>query len=363
MSGYTGRTTRDLEAIRGRIADVGRRSAGAVRAAVAALMAGDLDASTAVVLGDLAINRDVRALDALCHRFVSVHRPSAGHLRLISSVLRLNVGLERVGDQAVTIAREALQLGGPPPVLGEALRQMAAQSSEMLEAALRAWSARDVALARETAGVARQVDSSLAAVLRGVLGEGSGGGASLAQTYALLVIFSSLERVSDQAKNVCEETIFTVTGEGKPPKVYRLLFVDRDNAGISQLAQAIARAAWPGSGDYHSAGWEPAPRIDPGMAELLDRWGLVLPNPRPLRAPTRSEDLADYHVVVALAPGAREALPPLPFHTVLVRWELPDHPGGDPQDAQVQHRFEALYRQLSGRVEGLVRTLRGEGAC
>lgn len=370
MSGYTRRTTRDLEEIRARIADIGRRSAEAVRAAVAALMAGDLDASAEVVLGDLAINRDVRALDALCHRFVSVHLPSAGHLRFVSSVLRLNVGLERVGDQAVTVAREALQLGGPPPILGDELADMAAQASEMLERALMAWTTRDAALARETAGMARHVDSSLAEVLRAVLG-GQGGGpgggpgggaASLADVYALLVIFSSLERVSDQAKNVCEETVFTVTGETKPPKVYRVLFVDRDNAAISQLAHAIANKTFPASGEYHSAGWAPAPRIDPGMAELLDRWGLVLPNPRPVRAPQRSEELADYHVVVALDPAARGALPPMPFHTVLVTWSVPGHPGDDPLDPRVRARFEDLYRQLSGQVGALMVKLRGEEA-
>ena len=68
-----------------------------------------------VVLGDLVVNRRVRKLDSKCHAFVARHLPSAGHLRFVSSVLRLSIALERVGDYAVIIARELAQLESPPP--------------------------------------------------------------------------------------------------------------------------------------------------------------------------------------------------------------------------------------------------------
>ena len=69
-----------------------------------ALLTRDRELAAEVILGDLPINREVRAIDALCHAFVARHLPSAGHLRFVSSVLRLNVELERIGDYAVTIA-------------------------------------------------------------------------------------------------------------------------------------------------------------------------------------------------------------------------------------------------------------------
>ena len=47
---------------------------------------------------------------------------------------------------------------------------------------------------------------------------------------ALLSALNHLERISDQAKNICEETLFTITGETKAPKVYKILFLDQ--AGV-----------------------------------------------------------------------------------------------------------------------------------
>ena len=49
------------------------------------------------VLGDNPINRNSRKLDSLCHAFIARHLPSAGHLRLMSSIVRVNVALERIG--------------------------------------------------------------------------------------------------------------------------------------------------------------------------------------------------------------------------------------------------------------------------
>ena len=54
-----------------------------------ALLTLDRDLAYATVLGDKPINREIRELDRLCHAFVARHLPSAGHLRFVSSVLRL----------------------------------------------------------------------------------------------------------------------------------------------------------------------------------------------------------------------------------------------------------------------------------
>ena len=82
MSTHANRLERDLEALRRQVADIGDRVSAAVRAAVASLLDRDVDAGFAVVLGDLPINRDVRALDADCHRFVARHLPADLRRRL-----------------------------------------------------------------------------------------------------------------------------------------------------------------------------------------------------------------------------------------------------------------------------------------
>ena len=139
MSIYEQRLDADKKEIRDRIAEVGRRVEQAMVDAVHALLTRDEPQAYATMLGDLPINREVRAIDKLCHGFVARHLPSAGHLRFISSVLRMNIALERVGDYAVTICRESVHLKSPPPPdLEGHIRGLADEAITYLRQAVRA---------------------------------------------------------------------------------------------------------------------------------------------------------------------------------------------------------------------------------
>ena len=107
MSHYEERLARDLADLKGRIATLGVRLDAALGAAVRAFLGRDRDLASSTILGDRAVNRATREIDRLCHAFVVRHLPSAGHLRYISAVLRLCIALERIGDYAVSISREA----------------------------------------------------------------------------------------------------------------------------------------------------------------------------------------------------------------------------------------------------------------
>ena len=105
-------------------------------------------------------------------------------------------------------------------------------------------------------GMADQVERTFDTVFADLLAEE--GRRRIKDLFGLLVVFNALERVSDQAKNICEETVFAVTGEGKAAKVYNILFIDEDNSCQSQMAEAMARKSFPHAGRYTSAGRQPA---------------------------------------------------------------------------------------------------------
>ena len=111
MTIYEARLQADLDAIRRRVDVVGQRVLHATRESIAGLLTGHKARCYDVCLADREINRETRAIDVLCHEFVARHYPAAGHLRFVSSVLRLDVALERIGDYAVTFdASEAQQI-------------------------------------------------------------------------------------------------------------------------------------------------------------------------------------------------------------------------------------------------------------
>jgi len=357
MSQYEQRLATDKQRIRDSVTTIGTRVGQAIAVAVEGLIAQDHRRCYEVVLGDLPINREIRDADRRCHAFVARHLPSAGHLRFISSTMRLTVAIERVGDYAVTIAREAVQLGAPPPApLAERLRRLADKSRQMLAQAVQAYGECNEALARNTKPLAREVHRGYDQTFRDLLTRT--GERPVDDLFALLAVFNQLERVSDQAKNICEETLFELTGETKPAKIYRILFVGCQGASLPLLAVAMARKAFPQSGLYDCAAIDPVGPSGPDLELLGPELGLDLASMVPAPRLDSIRKLDRYHVIVALGDGARAAVRQVPFHTVWLEWRpsqaaARDDPAGG---------AAAIARALSVQLHDLMFTLRGESA-
>jgi phosphate transport system protein len=360
MHGYEQRLAEDKAEIRRRVVAIGQRVRLAVETAVASLLALDHAACSRVILGDLPINREIRAIDHLCHRYIARHLPSAGHLRFVSSVLQMNIALERIGDYAVTISREGAQLSSaPPPTFAEPVRELAHQADYVLTRALSAFSEQNAELARQTRPQATAADRTFGQIYRTLTEQG--GELPLADAFALLTVCHRLERVSDQAKNICEETVFELAGETKPPKRYRILFVDARDTLAAPLAVALARKAFPESGDYSSAGFQPGKNLAPELVALADELSLDLDGLEPVSLSQEREYLSQFDVIVGLVPDVRLHLERVPYTTVLVQWQLPRLADAGRAEALSQ-RLRQLSQHLSNEIHDLMVTMRGEGA-
>ncbi len=359
MSHYEKRLARDLEAIHRQVADIGAMVHDALVSAVRAFVDQNASLASATILGDGAINRAVRECDRIAHGFVVRHLPSASHLRFVSSVLRINVALERAGDYARTVAREAAALSDlPPQAVATDVELIGRQAIRMLEQAVRAFVDGDVEQAREARLLADEVEETFQRMFDDLLGAGESHARPTKDLFAYLSVGANLERVSDQAKNICEETVFTVTGETKDPKIYRILFVDRDGSLIAPMAAAYARKAYPNSGRYDTASLNPVDRVDDRLLSFLDRQGAPPPDLSPCLLDSARASLAHYHVVVGLEPGVRDQIREMPYRTVFVGWDLNGEDGGDGEDGELI----GLYRALADQVAGLMEALRGSDA-
>ena len=94
---YEARMQEDLDEIRQRLGRLSDLIESQVGDAVHSFLEDDRNLANDVVLGDRRVNRKIREIDHLCHAFIVRHAPSAGHLRYVSGVLRLDVALERIG--------------------------------------------------------------------------------------------------------------------------------------------------------------------------------------------------------------------------------------------------------------------------
>ena len=359
---YEERLSREMTRIREEVASLGAAVQKAQEDAIQAALTSNKELANQTILRDHPINRKTRAITRLCHAFLATHLPSGGHLRLISSILRLVNELERIGDYAATIAREGLQLPhAPTGLLKQEIEDMAEQAQICLRQSMQSFNEKDAELARETKTIAAQGKGRGDMVFEDLVKESETTHEQIRYLFDALILVGRLKRVCDRCKNICEETLFTVTGETKAPKTYKLLFLDEENNCQSQIAQAVARKAFPNSGEYDSAGRRNGADLKPGLFGFLETHGLMLGQ---LEMNTLEPDVrkvAKYDVVVSLQGPVSDYLPQQPFRTVFLDWDVGTPPEGL-GEAETSERYTEMYREISVRVRDLMETLRGEGA-
>ena len=356
MSHLEERLEHDLTEIRDQIADLGSHAEQAMDGALRALHTADDKLAFTTILSDLPINRQMRKIDRMCHSFIAVHLPSAGHLRLISSVIRANIILERIGDYAVTIAREAVQLGDIPegPMSAE-LKSIGNEAMSVLSESISAFNTANTERAREAKVLAQRVEHDMDGIYAELLEAcGENGDGCNRHTLIYLIIFSQLKRVSDQAKNLAEETIFIETGETKEPKVYRILFVDNDGSCLAPMAQLIARKIFPSVGEYTHAGVEVADELNGNMVNFMRERGFDLSGIVPVPMNSSREAMSEYHVIVGLNQKVQKAVGKVPFRTSALNWKHLEVPVADELDG-----WEDLHKNLALQIRELLTLLRG----
>jgi arsenate reductase (thioredoxin) len=129
-----------------------------------------------------------------------------------------------------------------------------------------------------------------------------------------------------------------------------VLFVCVQNAGRSQIAEALFRRAAGGEHEARSAGSAPAQQVHPEVVEVMRELEVDLQG----RVP-RALDLSDVEwAELVVTMGCGDACPVLPGKRY-VDWELPD-PAGLPVD-----EVRAVRDEIDRRVKGLVNDLRRAG--
>lgn len=361
MSHYEERLQADLDRIRTQLHEIDGRVVQAVHDAVTATVQDDRKLANLTTLRDRAINHGVRSLDRLCHVFVVRHVPTAGHLRWVSSILRLTVALERSGDYAAMVCRETVQLQKRPPKrILEDIEVLGREAERIIRQSVEAFTAGSAELARSTVDSTQLADDAFKRAYGNLVEAGERREISVRDLLGLQVMLRSLKRVSDQGDNICQQTLFTVAGETKDRKVFRILFVDERNDTLSQLAEAYARRAFPESGHYSSAGWRPAEAIPPPIARFLDETGRSIGDRKPRLLAPRDDEDKHYHVIIGLQGDPRPRLETVPFLTASLDWDVgpPPDPGAPDAEGQIQE----AYRRLGHRIHELMEMLQGPDA-
>ena len=202
----------ELEALQGRLLEMGGLAEERVRAAVQGLVSRDSDVIDTVLHGDEPINQLHIEVDNRCFRLLALHQPMATDLRAIVAGVKINTDLERVGDLAVNIAEAAKRYIMHPPVKKLIdIPLMADIAQTMLRDALDAFVKRDTALAQQVLNADDELDGLKTQVFRELLTYMLQNTATVEPSLDLILVSRHLERIGDHATNIAEDVIFMVS--------------------------------------------------------------------------------------------------------------------------------------------------------
>ncbi len=179
-----------------------------VRQVVEAMVKRDYDLAERVRAGDEAIDRFEIEVDELAIKLLGGGLPADG-LRLIAVAMKISQNLERVGDEATTIARRVQELCQEAPLrLTVDIPQMANLALRMLKISLDAFVNQDPVTARALIPEDKKVDALHKEIQRQMIAQMMQGSDTITRCLNVMVISKSLERIADHAKNVAEEVVY-----------------------------------------------------------------------------------------------------------------------------------------------------------
>jgi phosphate transport system protein len=160
-------------------------------------------------INDLQMELDERALQLL-----ALQQPLATDLRRITSSMKINSDLERIGDKAVSIAHRALSILSHrfPAKLFVDIPHMAEMAEKMVRDSLDAFVRRDDELARQVVLRDDEVDRFRDRVFGDLLSSMIKDPRSVQLSLDMILVARSLERIADHATNIAEDVIYMVLG-------------------------------------------------------------------------------------------------------------------------------------------------------
>jgi phosphate transport system protein len=186
----------------------------AIQDAIKSLLERTSDVARKVIEDDDSINTLEVEIDEFCLKLLALRQPAARDLRFITTAIKINYDLERIGDMAVNICERVLELNQESqlkPYID--LPTMANIVQTMVKESLDAFVKEDVQLALKVTQDDEKVDNYLDQIFRELLTYMMQDARAISRATRLLFISKNLERMADHAVNIAELLIFMVEGK------------------------------------------------------------------------------------------------------------------------------------------------------
>jgi len=205
---------REIAEVKDNVLRMGSLVEDQIRAAIAALVAHDADAALEVILADRQINEVQRKATAMIAAVIATQNPVARDLRYLLTLDHVSYELERMGDHASSVAKQARKLAPFPPLRRYVdLPLLGQRVAELVHGIIRALVDVDMDRAREVAALDDGVDELYHRIFDEVLVLMRDDAANVEPGTRVLFASHYLERIGDRVTNIAEDIVFLASGE------------------------------------------------------------------------------------------------------------------------------------------------------
>ena len=208
--------TRQLEALRTAVVDLGGTVVERLEAAAEAFESGDESLARDVIAGDDRVNERHLGIERDCIDLFALQQPVASDLREVAAAYKISTDIERVGDLAVNVAEYAIALERElyPEV---PLADLTGTAVRMVEDAVAAYAeSGDAWRCRELADRDTRLDAMCAhagevitrALLEREATDSEDVEGLVADVTTLMLVVRDLERIGDHAVNIAARTLY-----------------------------------------------------------------------------------------------------------------------------------------------------------
>lgn len=203
----------ELAELRNKLLQMGGMVESAVHRSVRSLVDRDESLALKVLDGEHAINQMEKEVDELCTRLLVLQQPMARDLRFLTSVLKINTDLERMGDLAKNIAARSMALLKVAPLkINVDIPHISSLVEQMLLKSLDAFVQEDADLAQQVLHADDEVDALRTAGIFEIVNFMQHNPPLVQAGMELVFVVRNLERIGDHATNMAEDVIFMTKG-------------------------------------------------------------------------------------------------------------------------------------------------------
>jgi phosphate transport system protein len=207
-------TEKELQALKEEVSLMWKLVLSQLEKAKQAFLNGDVELAREIVSREKRVDASELKIDSDCENYIALYCPVAIDLRLVLSLIKISITLERIGDFAESIARHVIDGGGDIP---DAQTVEELQVEKMFDTLMGMLSDSFVALESENTRLAGRImakDDEIDLLYRAAfdiltsyLQENP---AHIRRGLRTILMLRKLERIGDHCNNLVEEIVFYV---------------------------------------------------------------------------------------------------------------------------------------------------------